>query len=189
MSILKDLMSNMTASGPADLDQTQYLRYVPAGTENEEDGGCPNAEEEELLHDGIVGFFANHDNPTEEDVQAFAEEQGIDPDDVIERAFTLLHNLLNGVGKHNDVPDEEFDTEQLEKGIAVEREHTNDPLVAKMIAKDHLSELPDYYDRLENMEDDVADDDTSYDEEDYPENDSTTSTDNSNGEFQFKMGM
>jgi len=186
MSLLKDLIGNMAAAAPADMDQTQYLRYVPAGTENGEQDDQPAAEEEELLHNGLVVFFADHDNPSEEDVQAFADEQGIDFEDVIERAFTLLHNLLNGVGKHNDVPDDEFDPDQLEKGINVEREHTNDLLVAKMIAKDHLSELPDYYDRLENMEDGAKEDGDVPEEDEYVTDDED---EDSTPEVQFKMSM
>lgn len=48
--------------------------------------------------------------------------------------------------------------EQLKKGIAVEMEHTGDLpehealAVAEKIARDHLKELPDYYDKLEKME-------------------------------------
>jgi len=57
-----------------------------------------------------------------------------------------------GVGKHTDVPDDKFDKEQLEMGIEVEKEHTDDPAIAKEIAKDHLAELSDYYTRLEKME-------------------------------------
>lgn len=41
---------------------------------------------------------------------------------------------------------------QLKKGIEVELEHTNDKKLAREIAKDHLFELPDYYDRLDKME-------------------------------------
>ena len=44
---------------------------------------------------------------------------------------------------------------QLAKGIKAEKEHTTDMLVAKEIALDHLSELPDYYDRLEKMEESI----------------------------------
>jgi hypothetical protein len=51
-----------------------------------------------------------------------------------------------------DVPDEEFDPEELEMGIEVETEHTDDLDEAKQIAKDHLAELPDYYTRLKKME-------------------------------------
>lgn len=60
-------------------------------------------------------------------------------------------NLLP-VGKHNHVPDEEFDPVQLKIGIKIEKEHTNNPIIAKAIAKDHLSEIPDYYTRLIKME-------------------------------------
>ena len=65
--------------------------------------------------------------------------------------------------------DENYDPDQLEKGIEVELEHTetikkiaeatgsetSDELIrqiSKMIAKDHLDEMPDYYDKLETIE-------------------------------------
>lgn len=44
------------------------------------------------------------------------------------------------------------DPKQVEKGIKVEREHTDDPDVAREIAYDHLTEDPVYYDKLEEME-------------------------------------
>jgi hypothetical protein len=56
------------------------------------------------------------------------------------------------VGKHNDVPDDKFDLKELKNGIDIEKEHTNNPEIAKRIAKDHLSEIPDYYTRLKKME-------------------------------------
>jgi hypothetical protein len=62
------------------------------------------------------------------------------------------------VGKHNNIPDSEFDKDELKKGISVEHEHSNDPNICKAIAKDHLSEIPGtgkgdgYYSLLEKME-------------------------------------
>lgn len=47
---------------------------------------------------------------------------------------------------------EEFDQAQLEKGIKVEYEHTNDRNKAKEIAMDHLTEDPNYYKKLRKME-------------------------------------
>lgn len=47
---------------------------------------------------------------------------------------------------------EDVDAEQLRKGIKIEMEHTNDERIAEQIALDHLAEIPDYYDRLELME-------------------------------------
>lgn len=47
---------------------------------------------------------------------------------------------------------EDFDLIQLNKGMQVELEHTNDPALAREIAMDHLTEDPKYYDKLEVME-------------------------------------
>ncbi|MCK9596295.1 hypothetical protein M0R19_03885 [Candidatus Pacearchaeota archaeon] len=55
-------------------------------------------------------------------------------------------------GKADNEPDENFDQDQLEKGIKIEREHTDDPEIATEITKDHLKEFDDYYDRLIDME-------------------------------------
>ena len=58
-------------------------------------------------------------------------------------------------------PDGYFNKEQLEKGISVEFEHTNDKDLAKEIAKDHLTEVPNYYidengnDRLKKLEEEA----------------------------------
>lgn len=66
--------------------------------------------------------------------------------------YEIMCSLLKNVGKHRDVPDSKFDSKQLKKGIEVEQEHTNDKFLAKIIAKDHLMEIPDYYTRLGKME-------------------------------------
>lgn len=42
-----------------------------------------------------------------------------------------------------------FDKKQLAKGRKVEMEHTNDPQIAEEIARDHLTEDPKYYIKLE----------------------------------------
>ena len=41
---------------------------------------------------------------------------------------------------------------QLVKGIKVENEHTKNTKAASEIAKDHLNERPDYYEKLDKME-------------------------------------
>lgn len=55
-------------------------------------------------------------------------------------------------GKADFRPDSDFDAAALAKGIKVEMEHTNDPKKAKEIAKDHLAERADYYERLAEVE-------------------------------------
>lgn len=42
--------------------------------------------------------------------------------------------------------------DQIKKGLNVEMEHTNDKEKALEIVMDHLTEFPDYYDRLNKME-------------------------------------
>ena len=41
---------------------------------------------------------------------------------------------------------------QLEKGVKVEMEHTKNVDTARKIALDHLAEVPDYYDKLAQVE-------------------------------------
>jgi hypothetical protein len=56
------------------------------------------------------------------------------------------------VGRHNDVPDDQFPADELARGIEVEKEHTDSEIIAKAIAKDHLAECSTYYTRLDKME-------------------------------------
>jgi hypothetical protein len=49
-------------------------------------------------------------------------------------------------------PPKNVDPKQVEKGVKVEMEHTDDPDVAREIAYDHLTEDPRYYDKLETIE-------------------------------------
>lgn len=46
----------------------------------------------------------------------------------------------------------DFDSEALAKGISVELEHTDDKDLAQEIAMDHLTEDPNYYDKLSFIE-------------------------------------
>ena len=69
--------------------------------------------------------------------------------------------IFGGFG--DSEPSEKFDKEQLEKGIRVELEHTDDPEIAEEITKDHLTESKDfkdgngakYYDKLDDMEEEM----------------------------------
>jgi Protein of unknown function (DUF5661) len=103
------------------------------------------------LTDALVQLFKTKEVKSK-DVHALADKLGVSIEQLEEVAFKKLSALLKGVGKHSDVPDEKFDKDQLAMGVKVEQEHTDDPYVAKIIAKDHLMELPDYYSRLKKME-------------------------------------
>lgn len=60
-------------------------------------------------------------------------------------------DLLPG-GKADNVPDKAFNSNKLEKAKKHEMEHTNNPALAKEVAKDHMVEDEDYYQKLEKME-------------------------------------
>lgn len=56
-------------------------------------------------------------------------------------------------GIADDRPDSSFNQKELNDGISIEMEHTNDRELSKDIAKDHLEEFPNYYTELNKMED------------------------------------
>lgn len=69
------------------------------------------------------------------------------------------------IGNHLGIKWDKFDIDQFRRGMDVELEHgsrdpeTNvtgsDPLITGKIAWAHLKEFPDYYDRLEKMEEEA----------------------------------
>lgn len=59
-------------------------------------------------------------------------------------------NIPGGLADKNKPSD--FDSKQLQKGIKVELEHTDNKQTAKEIAMDHLKEDSKYYDKLQEME-------------------------------------
>jgi hypothetical protein len=59
--------------------------------------------------------------------------------------------MKGGKSKGQEPPD--LDPEELAMGIKVEMEHTDDPVIARKIALDHLTEFPGvYYTALKAME-------------------------------------
>jgi hypothetical protein len=50
--------------------------------------------------------------------------------------------------KFGNVPDKKFNKKQLSIGVKIEKEHSNNPKIAKQIAKAHLMENPSYYTKL-----------------------------------------
>jgi hypothetical protein len=83
---------------------------------------------------------------------ATAKRLGVDVSTLRSISDHDLHVLLSRLGKHDSVPDSKFCPKNLKMGIKIEGEHTKSRLLAKLIAKDHLVEIPDYYERLVKME-------------------------------------
>lgn len=55
-------------------------------------------------------------------------------------------------GKADNVPDKAFNSNKLEEAQKHEMEHTNNPALAKEVAKDHMAEDEDYYEKLKKIE-------------------------------------
>lgn len=74
--------------------------------------------------------------------------------DLKEYGEKIIKDDLEG-GLGDKFVENDFDSEQVRKGIDVEYEHTNNREIAREIALDHLAEIPDYYNRLGRMEEDA----------------------------------
>jgi len=69
------------------------------------------------------------------------------------------------IGEKFGIKWDKFDVEQFRRGMDVELEHgkvdeltnvsNDDPLITGKIALAHLNEFPDYYDRLDEMEEEA----------------------------------
>jgi hypothetical protein len=102
------------------------------------------------FHDSIIKWFMEHPKPTDEMVHSFAEQLGINPDELERHIYMILSEILSE-GKSKDF-NGEYDPKEIEMGIEVEFEHTPNRMIAEKIAKDHLAEIKDYYTRLKKME-------------------------------------
>jgi hypothetical protein len=81
----------------------------------------------------------------------------------VKRRFTA--DLAKEIGEKLGIDWSKFDVEQFRHGMDVELEHgtvdpktdvsSDDPLVTGKIALAHLNEFPDYYHRLDKMEEEA----------------------------------
>jgi hypothetical protein len=75
-------------------------------------------------------------------------------------------NKLHG-GKADKIPTSAFPAKKVAQGASVEKEHTSSKTLAKEIARDHLTEDMNYYEKLRKMEK-KASSDVSYEEAGIP---------------------
>ena len=60
-------------------------------------------------------------------------------------------------GKSDGKDITKYDLKQILMGIKIEQEHTSNKMIALEITMDHLEEIPDYYTRLIEMEEEAED--------------------------------
>lgn len=102
----------------------------------------------------IEKFFKSLDKaPDDSVIHFFADKEGIDTHKFESEIYSLLFKSYKGLNlKHSEDPDKNFDPKELARGVEVEQEHIDNLFIAKAIAKAHLSEIQDYYTRLDKME-------------------------------------
>ena len=86
----------------------------------------------------------------ESDARRRAQEWLAAQDKIPEWYLSAKDKIPGGLGDKKKPSD--FDPKQIEKGVKVEMEHTDDKSLAREIAMDHLTEDPKYYDKLETIE-------------------------------------
>jgi len=110
------------------------------------------------ISEDVFNFFKENPNPNDDQVHSFAEKKGYDVHDLEAEIYKLATRFVsfmsNGLSIKKGISKKEVDPIQLKKGIKVELEHTQDNNldIAEKVALDHLAEIPNYYDLLEEME-------------------------------------
>lgn len=150
---MKELTKELKKRGYKNLASKIKACFIKAEGE-EQPAPEPKEDPTTKLQEAIIELLKSNPNPSDEDVHNLAEQLKVEPDVLEEAVYKLLADLLKGVGKHVDAPNDKYDPKQLEMGIKVEHEHTDNDAIAKEIAKDHLSEpgLENYYTLLLDME-------------------------------------
>jgi hypothetical protein len=108
------------------------------------------------LGEKVTEFLKANPNPSDDDLHAWAEGEGLELDEVEEEAYKLATKFVNfmsgGKAAEAGITEEDVDPEELKRGVAVEMEHTDDEGIARKVALDHISEFSDYYSALDEME-------------------------------------
>lgn len=114
------------------------------------------AEKEDNVEQKIFDFFKDNKNPPDEEIHGLAEKLKVNPHKFEAAIYKILSSFLsNGRFNEKGKGEDAYSKDELEMGIKVEQEHTNNPAMARRIALDHLAEFPDYYTALLKMEDEL----------------------------------
>jgi hypothetical protein len=147
-SSFRNLEADLALCGAFGLNvKTASMRKVA------EDEPTPDQEE------GIRDFIQENAGVKDDEFHTIMEQAGIEPDAGEEVVYDMAHDSSNALsgGLAADKDPADYPSDQMEMGKKVEKEHTDVPAVAQRISMDHLEEIPDYYDRLDQMEEQAKD--------------------------------
>lgn len=125
----------------------KFQKYIVEKTNQDE------VDKENILKYKITEYL-NKEIASEDSLERFAKENKISITELYSKIAEILNQFL-----YRRKPNVEVDREQLEKGIEHEYEHfdskkSSNRDIAKIIALDHLKEIPNYYDKLETFDKD-----------------------------------
>jgi len=124
-------------------------------TEDEEDKLTP--EERASIVPKVFAWLQGEADPCDDEFHAWAESQGLNVHKAEAAAYDLAKRfveMLTGGKSKGQVP-AGIEQAAIDKGVAVEYEHTGNKEIARKIALDHLTEFPNYYEALAKMEADL----------------------------------
>ncbi len=104
------------------------------------------------VESGLIELFADNKKVKDSEIHKMAEQLGWEADKLEEMVYSLLQSFLSQGKFMKEGQGKQFDDKEVEMGKKVELEHTNNPILSLRITLDHLTEIPDYYTRLAQME-------------------------------------
>jgi hypothetical protein len=110
-----------------------------------------------------IKFLLLNQYPDDNVLHNYCEKNNIDVKEFEKTVYSLATMFVNfllkeGYSNKDNLKTSDVDMKELLMGIKVEMEHTDNPLLAMKISRDHLSPtegIRDYYTRLKKMEDEA----------------------------------
>lgn len=104
------------------------------------------------LSKALIDMFTLYSDVTDDMIKKLANNLNI-PEEVLENEIYAILTSFFNKGKSRENPNVPIDPNELRTGIKMEMEHTDNPLIAEKISKDHLSSGDAlYYTHLAMME-------------------------------------
>jgi hypothetical protein len=128
-------------------------KLADEGDEGDEYGS--NETEQDIRPEDVYELLRDNPHLSDQKLHDWSDYKDYDKEKVEEMVYRIAAKnaaeLIPG-GKAEGKPASDFPSDQIQKGVGVEKEHTPNPAMAKEIAKDHLEEFPNYYTALDEME-------------------------------------
>jgi hypothetical protein len=99
----------------------------------------------------IIDRFNKDTHVTLEELQELANRYSVDYDKIVETICDLMQGMLY---RRKGIRKAKIDPKELAMGTKHEMEHTDNPHISEIIARDHLATVPNYYTLLKEIDDD-----------------------------------